>query len=155
MESEEGDAVTYRQIDIAKEPECYETVNQLRIPLELTSAEQEKDRHLDLQPETKVYLIFKGSETIGTIRFIEIPLERILLTRFVITEQHRGKGLGSRIVKDMTKEFFAKNFTVVLYCDKKLIPMYERLNYKTTGSQITNGISIFYQMENNGIHENL
>jgi len=115
-----------------------------------------KETILDLEDKIKmnkplIFVIEKEGKIIGTFRLKKKDSE-IILARFGIDAEHRGKGLGKEImafIERIAKELGAKKMTLETYESVPYLgKFYENLGYRLYDVKMHNGENIqFYEKE--------
>lgn len=88
---------------------------------------------VELEDGTFLYIHNKAINLLITITSVRNDRDCIKLEEIMIEEEFRGKGLGTKVVKDLIELSKAKGVRLGLWCDrnnKRLFNYYSRLGFK-------------------------
>jgi len=91
-----------------------------------------------------VYIAKEGNKVLGTARVRkEGSVHRI--QRMAVVKKARGKGLGSKLIKRILKDYKGK---IYLFSPKASIPFYEKLGFKKTNKKQKGKYHTYYRLQN-------
>jgi predicted GNAT family N-acyltransferase len=96
---------------------------------------EEEEEFDEFEDSSYHFLLELNDEPVGTARWRRIG-EKIKLERFAILKEHRNKGLGDLLVREVVKDVLAnrKNKeTIYLHAQLKAIPLYSRCGFEQVG----------------------
>lgn len=108
-------------------------VNEQDVPKELELDEKDNSEH------TIHIGYFNGDELIGVARLIDMDKEVIHIGRVAIDKNHRGKGIGNRLIlgcEDIAKNVLNKDFTIELGAQFYAENFYKKLGYNRINNNI-------------------
>ena len=108
-------------------------VNEQDVPKELELDEKDNSEH------TIHIGYFNGDELIGVARLIDMDKEVIHIGRVAIDKNHRGKGIGNRLIlgcEDIAKNALNKDFTIELSAQVYAENFYKKLGYNRVNDNI-------------------
>ncbi len=83
-------------------------------------------------PDATFAIIVVGNDEIGRL-YVQRRVEEILIIDIALLPEHRGKGIGSRIVRDLLQEASETGRSVVIHVSKTnaaAISLYQRLGFE-------------------------
>ena len=108
-------------------------VNEQNVPIELEFDEKDNSEH------TIHIGYFNGDELIGVARLIDMDKEVIHIGRVAIDKNHRGKGIGNRLIlgcEDIAKNVLNKDFTIELGAQFYAENFYKKLGYNRINNNV-------------------
>ena len=108
-------------------------VNEQDVPKELELDEKDNSEH------TIHIGYFNGDELIGVARLIDMDKEVIHIGRVAIDKNHRGKGIGNRLIlgcEDIAKNVLNKDFTIELGAQFYAENFYKKLGYNRINNNV-------------------
>ena len=108
-------------------------VNEQNVPIELELDEKDNSEH------TIHIGYFNGDELIGVARLIDMDKEVIHIGRVAIDKNHRGKGIGNRLIlgcEDIAKNVLNKDFTIELGAQFYAENFYKKLGYNRINNNV-------------------
>ena len=108
-------------------------VNEQDVPKELELDEKDNSEH------TIHIGYFNGDELIGVARLIYMDKEVIHIGRVAIDKNHRGKGIGNRLIlgcEDIAKNVLNKDFTIELGAQFYAENFYKKLGYNRINNNV-------------------
>ena len=108
-------------------------VNEQDVPKELELDEKDNSEH------TIHIGYFNGDELIGVARLIDVDKEVIHIVRVAIDKNHRGKGIGNRLIlgcEDIAKNVLNKDFTIELGAQFYAENFYKKLGYNRINNNV-------------------
>ena len=108
-------------------------VNEQNVPIELELDEKDNS-------EYTIHIgYFNGDELIGVARLIDMDKEVIHIGRVAIDKNHRGKGIGNRLIlgcEDIAKNVLNKDFTIELGAQFYAENFYKKLGYNRINNNV-------------------
>ena len=102
------------------------------------SLRQEFDAHDT--PETKYIVLLDGSFPVATCRLYAIDDTSAMIGRVVVLPEYRGKGLGSRVIREAEQWLRDLGFhTAVVESRDVAVGFYEKLGYTADYSRLIHG----------------
>ena len=108
-------------------------VNEQNVPIELELDEKDNSEH------TIHIGYFNGDELIGIARLIDIDKEVIHIGRVAIDKNHRGKGIGHKLIlgcEDIAKKVLNRDFNIELSAQVYVETFYKKLGYNRINNNI-------------------
>lgn len=108
-------------------------VNEQNVPIELELDEKDNSEH------TIHIGYFNGDELIGVARLIDIDKEVIHIGRVAIDKNHRGKGIGHKLIlgcEDIAKKVLNRDFNIELSAQVYVETFYKKLGYNRINNNI-------------------
>ena len=108
-------------------------VNEQDVPKELELDEKDNSEH------TIHIGYFNGDELIGVARLIDMDKEVIHIGRVAIDKNHRGKGIGNRLIlgcEDIAKKVLNRDFNIKLSAQVYVETFYKKLGYNRINNNI-------------------
>ena len=96
---------------------------------------EEEEEFDEFEDSSFHFLLELDGEAVGTARWRRIG-EKIKLERFAILKEHRNKGLGDFLVKEVIQDVLAerKNEEIIyLHAQLKAMPLYSRCGFEQVG----------------------
>ena len=108
-------------------------VNEQNVPIELELDEKDNSEY------TIHVGYFKDDKLIGVARLIDMDKEVIHIGRVAIDKNHRGKGIGNRLIlgcEDIAKNVLNKDFTIELGAQFYAENFYKKLGYNRINNNV-------------------
>ncbi len=98
------------------------------------------------EEEGNFYLLYYNEKPAATARWRNTE-KGIKLERFATLKEHRNKGLGSRLLKEIMKDVLPLNKSIYLHSQIKAITYYEREGFRKKGEMFVEADIEHYLME--------
>lgn len=138
------------EIMLADTPALREKAFQIRqevfVDEQKVPREDEFDQYEDIAHH---FVMLEGEMPIAAARWRRTD-KGIKLERFVVKQSHRGRGLGSAILKAVMDHIREKEGTgqyLYLHAQLTAVFLYEKAGFKTTGPQFSECDILHYKME--------
>lgn len=124
-------ATNQQLMDIAKHIRVEVFVKEQNVPFEEDWDEEESEN----------YLIYDNTDfPVGTMRYRDLG-EKIKLERVAVLKEHRNKGYGEKLVREVIEEIKKETTKpITLHSQLPAIPLYKRIGFQQYGD-------LFYEAE--------
>jgi len=110
--------------------------------------EQQIDPALELDEFEHVafhYLAYIREEAVGAARWRKTT-EGVKLERFAVIKEHRGKGIGEMILKNVLEDVANESGDIYIHAQQQVVPFYEKFGFVSRGEAFEEAGILHYKM---------